>query len=282
MPQRAPEYVLRHSDHELRRLARQHGLFAEFTRQLLLDAGVGPGMRVLDVGTGAGDVALLAAELVGPAGEVVGVDTSAASVARARARAERAGLRQVEFVQGDAAALTLAGTFDAVVGRFVLAWVAEPARLVAAVARRVRPGGVVAFQDFDHPPQQGRSFPEAPLFERAFAACLETLRRVGFDLRMGARLGSMFAAAELPPPRLRMDVRIGGGPDFEGYAWLAESVRSLLPRMLELGVIAAGELDVDELAARVRDEVVARGGVMTLAPVVGAWSELPGAQADAK
>lgn len=276
MPQRAPEYVLRHSDHELRRLTRQHGLFGEFTRRLLLDAGVGPGMRVLDVGTGAGDVALLAAEIVGPAGEVVGVDTSEASVARARARAAEAGLRHVRFVQGDAAAAPCEGPFDAAIGRFVLAWVAEPARLVSAVARRVRPGGVVAFQDFDHPPQQGRSLPEAPLFERTFAACLETLRRVGFDLRMGARLRATFAAAGLPSPGLRMDVRIGGDAEFEGYAWLAESVRSLLPRMLELGVVGAGELDVDTLAARVREEVAGGGGVMTLAPVVGAWVELPG------
>src|SRR5262244_2296179 len=82
----AGSYVLGHSDRELERLRLQAKLVDPITRQFLIEAGIAPGMRVLDIGSGAGDVAFLAAQLVGPAGQVVGVDRSATALARARTR----------------------------------------------------------------------------------------------------------------------------------------------------------------------------------------------------
>lgn len=72
-------------------------------------------MRVLDVGSGMGDVALLAAELVGPTGSVVGVDTNPDALVAARRRAPE----NVNSVEGDIRHLELDGEFDAVVGRLV-------------------------------------------------------------------------------------------------------------------------------------------------------------------
>src|SRR5213593_1077419 len=60
-----PLYVCGHSANELERLEIQGAFFEEITRNLLVAAGIGPGMRVLDIGCGAGDVSLLAADLVG-------------------------------------------------------------------------------------------------------------------------------------------------------------------------------------------------------------------------
>src|SRR5713226_101902 len=97
----AGEYVLGHSDRELERLSAQARLIDPITRRLFRAAGIGPGMRVLDVGSGAGDVAFLAAELVGEAGEVVGVDRSQAALNVARARATERSLRTVSFLEGD-------------------------------------------------------------------------------------------------------------------------------------------------------------------------------------
>ena len=82
----AHDYLLGHSPEELDRLTVQARLIDPITRQFFVEAGVAPGMRVLDVGSGAGDVAFLVAGLVGPAGEVVGTDRSAAALAAARAR----------------------------------------------------------------------------------------------------------------------------------------------------------------------------------------------------
>jgi ubiquinone/menaquinone biosynthesis C-methylase UbiE len=71
------------------------------TRWLFQHAGLGAGMHVLDVGCGAGDVSLLAAEFVGPTGTVVGIDSSRRAVDTARLRANRAGLPNVSFIEGD-------------------------------------------------------------------------------------------------------------------------------------------------------------------------------------
>jgi len=88
-------YVLGHSAEELNRLIDQARLFGELTEDVFVRAGIGPGMRVLDVGCGAGDVSFLLARMVGPSGTVVGVDRSEDAVAMANARARAMGLAQV-------------------------------------------------------------------------------------------------------------------------------------------------------------------------------------------
>ena len=74
-------YVLGHAETELQRLMTQSRLFEPFTAQVFRDAGLAPGMRVLDVGSGSGDVAFLAARMVEPSGQAVGVDRSPVAAA---------------------------------------------------------------------------------------------------------------------------------------------------------------------------------------------------------
>src|SRR5437762_1701805 len=95
------QYALGYTDAEHERLIWQAQRFAPFTDRFFREAGISPGQRVLDVGSGVGDVALLAAGLVGPSGEVVGIERDPRSIARARDRVAKAGLRNVEFVQSD-------------------------------------------------------------------------------------------------------------------------------------------------------------------------------------
>jgi ubiquinone/menaquinone biosynthesis C-methylase UbiE len=67
-------YVLGDTDLEHERLTRQAAIFNPLTERLLRDADIGLGQRILDIGSGVGDVAMLAAKMVGPTGEVVGAD----------------------------------------------------------------------------------------------------------------------------------------------------------------------------------------------------------------
>src|SRR5216683_3954206 len=97
----AAQYALGSTDAEHERLIWQAARLAPLTERFFREAGIGPGQRVLDIGSGVGDVAMLAAKLVGPSGEVVGVERDARSIARARARVAEAGLHNVTFTQSD-------------------------------------------------------------------------------------------------------------------------------------------------------------------------------------
>src|SRR5277367_2594582 len=113
---RNPTYVLGHTDRELLRLQAQARLVEPATRQYFREAGIEAGMRVLDVGSGAGDVAFLAAEFVGASGEVIGTDKSVSAISAASHSAREGGLSNVSFREGDPVDLEFDRPFDAAVG----------------------------------------------------------------------------------------------------------------------------------------------------------------------
>src|SRR5215470_15108641 len=119
-------YVLGHTPIEQQRLIRQARFLAPATEHFLRDAGIVSGMRVLDIGCGVGDVTLLVAQLVGPAGRVVSVDLDQVSIDTARSRALAVGLENTTFRRANILSLTDAEPFDAVVGRLVLEFLPEP------------------------------------------------------------------------------------------------------------------------------------------------------------
>ena len=254
--------------------AQQSRLFSNFTKQVLLDAGLVKGMRVLDVGCGVGDVSLLCAELVGPKGEVVGVDRDPAVVEAARERARAVWVGHATFLEGNLLTLDLDAPFDAVVGRFVLMYLPDPVAALRAALRHLRPNGILAFQemDFSFPPM---AVPPSPLYQRMFDWWRQTAEQVGVELQMGFKLHPTYVAAGLPAPRLRLDAVVGGGQDFEGYQYMADMLRSILPIMEKFGVATADEVDIDTLADRLREEVVQGGGCISLQPLIGGWTRKP-------
>ena len=106
-----------------------------------------PGMRVLDVGSGTGDVAFLAADFVGPSGEVVWHRYSSGRISAARDAAIARGQAQVSFREGNPAEMVFEGSFDFVVGRFVLHHQADPSGMLRGLAKHLRPGGVILFHE---------------------------------------------------------------------------------------------------------------------------------------
>ena len=270
-PDRADDYALGRSAAETERLILQHRIYSPITRQFLTSAGVTRGMKVLDLGSGAGDVALLLADLVGPEGRVVGVDMNADILDTAPRRVRAHGLANVEFRHGDVRSLDLATDFDAVVGRWILMYLPDPAALVRLAGARLRPGGTVAFLESDLTTSV-RTYPPAPLHEQITRWTTPPEGAPGPAIDMGLRLLRTFVDAGFPAPQLQLAAPIGGGPDWPGYAYVAGTLRSLLPFLEQMGAVTAEEADVDTLEDRLRAEVVAQDGVQILPTVVGAWA----------
>src|SRR5262245_44410577 len=230
-----PAYYLGHSDRELDRLAVQARLVDPITRRFFRDAGIVPGMRLLDVGSGAGDTTFLAATLVGVTGEVVGVDRAPTAVVAARGRADALSLHNVSFLQGDPAEMTFEQPFDAVVGRYVLVFQPDPAAMLRKLVAHLRPGGVVVFHEPDFDSE--RSFPPVPTSDRCCRWVGEALRLSGADPRMGIKLSAAFVAAGLPAPVLRLESVITGGANSADHVqFKTELARTLVPEMERLGV----------------------------------------------
>jgi SAM-dependent methyltransferase len=268
---RRESYALGRSAGETERLILQNQIYGPATRRLLTAAGITAGMRVLDLGSGAGDVALLVAELVGPQGEVVGIDRNPEVLETARARVAAAGWKTVEFHEGDLERLDLGREFDAVVGRWILMYIPEPAELLRLARARLRPGGIVAFQESDlaHPL---RSYPPAPLHEKVARWTTPPPGAPGPDIEMGLKLFTTFLEAGLPAPQLRLEAPAGGGAAWPGFAYLAATVRSLLPFLEQIGAVKPEEVEIETLEARLRDEVVGQRGIQILPAIIGAWS----------
>ena len=250
-------YTLGRTSHETTRLIEQSRIYGESTHRLCKRAGISKGMRVLEIGSGAGDVALTLAELVGPAGKVVGVDLNAEILDTARQRATEAGMHNIEFIAADARNLNFSDTFDAIIGRFVLMYMANPSAAVATLITHLRPGGIAAFQEPEYTLYPAFLHPDTPLMNQLIRWILQVFEHSGAHLNTGIELYQAFVNAGLPAPTMHLEAPIGAEKTWAGYRYMATIFQSLLPLLEKYELATAEQVDVDTLAARIRQEVVA-------------------------
>jgi protein-L-isoaspartate O-methyltransferase len=266
------DYALGSTDAEHERLILQAARLAPLTERLFREAGIGPGQRVLDLGSGVGDVAMLVARLVGHSGEVVGIERDRRSLDRARARVADADLHNVSFIQSDVSQITVNKPFDAAVGRLILMWLPDPVSVLRQLSLLVRPGGVVAFQEASWVPIFAIST-HLPLWSAAASLMCDTMRRSGANPEMGLTLYRIFQDAGLPAPAMQMEVPLGDDPEFTG--WMYDVICSLRPQIQQLNLSLEKLGDFDSLLERLQAEVAASNGVASWMAVVGAWARKP-------
>jgi ubiquinone/menaquinone biosynthesis C-methylase UbiE len=264
-------YVLGHSQREIRRLTSQAALLRPITERLLRNVKIGPGMRVLDLGCGAGDVSFLAAELVGSTGSVVGIDRNQEVLAVAAERARVAGLRQISFQEASLESFSSGEPFDLVIGRYILIHQSDPVGFLRAAARLVKPGGCIAFHEIRLVQMFG-SLPPVPLWQVTGNFIQMACQSALLHYDVSNRLIDSFFKAGLPRPDLFCETLVGGGIDSPLYAWVAETLQSFLPQLAKMGIVAGELVGIETLESRLREAVVEARSQVVAPGQVCAWA----------
>jgi SAM-dependent methyltransferase len=210
-------------------------------------------MRVADLGCGVGMVTTLLAELVGPTGQVVGVDFSGAQIAQARDLLPH-DLPNVHFIEASATDTGLPQqSFDLVYCRFLLIHLTNPEGALQEMHNLLKPGGIVVCEDGDL--TSAGSEPASAL--NAFADLFGRLGPVwGVDYTLGRQHYQMVAAANFSKPEITFNQPVVARG--ESKRLLELSVAEAGPAFIEAGLITSQELECTlvEMQRLVEDETV--------------------------
>lgn len=228
------DYLLGHDPEEWGRLEAQHALWGPALLADLRRAGLSTGDRVLEVGCGPGFLLSDLADLAGSA-EGLELDPGAAGAAAARL-GDRGRVRA-----GDLRTAELGGPFDAIVARWVLSFLPDPAAAITRLSAALAPGGLLAIHDYNH---DGLGFwPRTPAVDRVIEGFREAYRASGGDLWIAARAPGLMRAAGLHDVQLHPHA-IAGAPGSPAWRWVEAFLRKHAPALID-----GGQLSADEHAA---------------------------------
>jgi SAM-dependent methyltransferase len=267
-PGTADTYVLATGEAAVYRLHLLHNLYGPGTRRALLASGLQRGMRVADLGCGVGTVTALLAELVGLDGHVVGVDCSAAQLARAREQLRHCGAN-LSLVEASATNTGLPrGSFDLVCCRYLLLHLPRPEQALHEMRALLKPGGILVCEDGDL--TTAGSEPRSAL--GAFADLFGRLGPVrGVDYTLGRRLFHLVRAAGFPEPAISFNQPVLARG--RNKRFLELSVAEAGPALIDSGLISPEELDrtLAEMRLATEDE-----SVLALMPrMARVWARKP-------
>ncbi len=245
------------------------------TRRSLEDAGLKPGMKVLELGCGTGEVTELAAELVGPQGFIAAVDRNEAALTKCRDVFSSKGLANVKFMQADLnselgdAELGNLGSFDALIGRRVLMYLANSVEVLSELAKFLKPGGLVFFEEpgFTFSP---RCTDSMPAHDKAMDWLRQMLDFEGASADIGFSLPALYIQAGYRPSSIRAEaVILGQGSQYP----LSVGLEMMQSRVLKAGIADQAEIDSMIRQLKLEGEETSKVFIMNLS--FCAWAVKP-------
>jgi ubiquinone/menaquinone biosynthesis C-methylase UbiE len=263
----SPDYLLAGQTSELERLMLQSQVWEPSGRRLLEKLGDGRGRRAVDIGCGVMGWLRLLSEWVGPDGEVVGTDVDEAMLAVAQEFVAGEGLANVVLVKDDVFDTKLEpGSFDLVHSRFVISPLARGTEQMATYCRLVRPGGIVALEDWDK--GSWHYNPPAPALERLIGLIGEAFRRVS-EVDGGRTHLEVFSSAGIEP---QLHAEVLALPP--GHPYLRSPIQittGLAPKLADF--VSAEELAQLQKEAEIELQDSSRWG--TTFTVIQSWGRQP-------
>lgn len=247
------DYVLATGESAAYRLRLLQSIYGPGAHELVKRAGIKPGMRVADIGCGVGMMTQLLAEMVGPDGEVVGIDFSGAQIAQAR-KLLPPNISNVSFVEASATSTNLPEeSFDLVYCRFLLIHLTEPDMALREMYRLLKPNGILVCEDGDL--TSAGSEPHSKL--QAFSVLFGQLGPTwGVDYTLGRRLFRMVLATNFAEADITFNQPvIARGED---KRLLELSVAEASDAFIDAGLLTTDELEqtLTEMRRLAEDETV--------------------------
>jgi len=240
-PTNGEDYVLGTSSDESVRLGLQHRLWSASAHLLWERARIQPGQVVLDLGCGPGHATLDLAQIVGPTGRIIAVDESATFLKQLHDQALSRKHLHIERVLGDVQDLESVipgeeNSIDAAYARWVFCFLSDPQAVVRGLSRLLKPGGVVAVQDYFNYERSLTLAPRREAFTKVINAVAASWRTRGGDTDIMGRLPGIFLKHGFRIEHIDVVQRIAR-PGSMLWHWPNSFWQTFVPKLVETGYI---------------------------------------------
>lgn len=269
MTDNSPGYVIRGGADGRERLRILSRIVRPTTLSLLDRVGVAPGASCLDLGCGGGDVCVELSRLVGPTGQVLGIDMDAATVAIAEREAAAESLANVSFEITTIGDWHSRRQFDLVYGRFILTHLPDPAAALTTCRKSLCQGGRAVIEDIDFTGHF--CYPPSAAFQRYIALYSEVAHLAGADPNIGPRLPALLVDAGFNDVQVNVAQPAGLTGEVKAMHYL--TMDYIRAPILAHRLASADEIDgiVQELQALADDPLT----LMSLPRIVQTWGSVP-------
>ncbi len=224
------------------RLAALEFLFDPASQRHLAHLGLGGGWRCLEVGAGAGGIAVWMADRVGPSGQVLATDLDTRFL-------QDHGRANLDVLEHNIVSDPLDGAFDLIHARAVLTHLPQRDGVLARLVTALRPGGWLLIEDIDFGPAAGRALAQyttasphaVAAMERIYLAIAAVFQGAGADPAIGPRLSAALAGAGLADVEAEIHAPVPRGGTEN---WTRGSIEQLADKMVATGLTSAADIEL--------------------------------------